>query len=97
MAKAQLVITVKVIRSGPVKWGYCRACNARIEWVKTEKGRLMPVDWPLHPLREFERRDGTFITEIDALDLALRHVSQRGRVPQAEAQCRFEGGQEPLP
>ena len=66
MAKAQLLITVKVIRSGPVKWGYCRACNARIEWVKTEKGRLMPVEWPLHPLREFERRDGTFVTEIDA-------------------------------
>ena len=66
MAKAQLAITMNVIRSGPVKWGYCRACNARIEWVKTEKGRLMPVDWPLHPLRELERHDGTFVTQIDA-------------------------------
>ena len=59
-------LTIDVIRSEPIKWGYCRGCQARVEWVTTVKGRHMPIDWPLTPLVVSERLDGSFVTRIDA-------------------------------
>jgi hypothetical protein len=58
-------ITIEVIRSTPTKWGYCRACHARIEWVETVRGRRMPIDWPLIAL-DVREGDGRTLTRIDA-------------------------------
>ena len=56
---------ITVTRSSPIKWGYCRSCNARIEWVETEKGKHMPVDWPLRVLSEHQTSIGRMVTVID--------------------------------
>jgi hypothetical protein len=59
-------VVVEVLRTNPVKWGYCRACHARIEWVTTvAKHKRLPVDWPLIALDVHERNDGTRVVAID--------------------------------
>jgi hypothetical protein len=64
MPRADRTLTIGVIRSNPPKWGYCRACRARIEWVTTLKGRAMPVTSPLSAVDVSEREDGTAISHI---------------------------------
>ena len=66
MSTTPPAVVLRVVRSDPPKWGYCRGCRARVEWVTTEKGKHMPIDWPLHPIAMFARHDGTFVTQIDA-------------------------------
>jgi hypothetical protein len=58
--------TIAVQRALPIKWGYCRGCNARVEWVRTQNGKHMPVDWPLHPLATHEDLTGQLWVDIDA-------------------------------
>lgn len=36
----------------------CRACSARIRWVKTHAGKAMPVDPDPHPLGNVQIVDG---------------------------------------
>lgn len=65
MATEKPAIVIEVIRSNPTKWGYCRGCHARVEWVTTIRGRHMPIDWPVIALDV--RDEGTrTITRIDA-------------------------------
>ena len=58
---------ITIIRLSPPSYAICRApaCQRRIEWVRTEAGRLMPVDVPLTVLRSVPRLDGITVSVID--------------------------------
>ena len=57
---------IGVYRQLPPALGTCRACGARLEWVRTHADRLMPVDAPLVVEREYEGIDGRTVVMIEA-------------------------------
>lgn len=80
--------SIDVIRELPIKWGYCRACMARIEWVTTvAKRKRMPIDWPLVPLDTFEGPRGEQITTVDTKQshFATCPYADEFRTPKARA------------
>ena len=57
---------LEVSRSSPPAIGNCRGCDARIEWVRTQAGRAMPVDAPLVVEQRLEATGDRPVVLIDA-------------------------------
>jgi hypothetical protein len=61
---------VKIFKDSHGASSRCRSCGARIEWCETERGKKMPFDFPIQPLREAPgglplRVEGRILEQVD--------------------------------